>query len=105
LDEVAPAENTITITRTPPGQRPTSKERQLLAFVIVHGGKPVAGNTDAYLKSQLTQANTILPPSIRTTLGNFDLKIFTPPQYRDLSTATVAAHPSAIFDFHIPPQT
>jgi L-ascorbate oxidase len=103
LDEAAPAENTITITR--PGQRPTSKERQLLAFVIVHGDKPVTGSTDDYLKTQLIHANATLPPPIRTALGNFDLTTFTPPQYRDLSTAVVAAHPSAIFDFHIPPQT
>jgi len=100
LDQEGSTANTIIA----PGQRPGSKDRQVLALVVVQGGTPVSGSTDAYLKSRLVQANPDLPPEVRSELGNFDLSAFTAPQYTELSTASVAGHPSALFELR-PPQT
>ncbi len=100
LDQSGDPANSI----IPPGRRPFSKDRSVLALVVVKVGVPVAGNTDAFVKTRLVQANADLPLPVRAALGKFELAAFTPPQYKDLGTATITGHPSALFELS-PPQT
>lgn len=99
LDLEAPSQQTI----VPTAQRKT-KNRQLLALVAVSGGTRSPA-TAAWVGAELASANPTLPPAVRGRLRSLVLTDFTPPQYTDLSNATVTGgHPSAMFDL-LPAQT
>jgi L-ascorbate oxidase len=101
LDEAAPAE--ALINRGSGGLG--SKNRQLLALVVVKGGTPVPGPSDQTIKDALRNADPTLPQIIRDGFGNFDISAFAfklQGANSDLRTAAVTGHPTALFDLLLP---
>ncbi|MBV8849523.1 MAG: multicopper oxidase domain-containing protein [Methylobacteriaceae bacterium] len=101
LDEAAPAQ--ALINRGTGGL--ASKDRKLLAFVIVRGGSPVSGPSDQAIKTALKGAEPDLPAAIRDALDNFDISTFAfklRGPNSDLRGATVTGHPTALFDLMLP---
>ena len=93
-------DNANTIIRQ--GGRIGSKSRQLLGIVVVKGGEAVSVAPDTFIRQTLTGANADLPQSVRTKLEAFDISDFaffppSQPHGGDLTHATIAKHPTALF--------
>ena len=76
LDQAAPAQERAGNGSGPGGQGPNNP--QLLAYVHVRGGKPVAGDVQTYIEKTLYDANPQLPAPVRSGLLKADLTPWAP---------------------------
>lgn len=76
-----------------------TKERKLLARVIVRDGSAIAMDPEEYLSQELIRANSDLPAEAKKDLGHFRISEFSP--YDDISEREVSERQTLAFNLDV----